>query len=191
MNIWTCLRIVSLLRWDTYNLLSINICWRSQADCVSKEMGDWAKLSRQQNCMGILFLKNQQEEVLKCLPLTVCVLPKSLHWNLTPSVMLFGDGDSGRWLSREGSVPGLPEDFPGGPVVENPPASAGDMGSIPGPGRLHMPQGHHNYWSPVPGAHTSQQSPLTATREQPLLDAPRERLHSNRDPAQPKRKKMF
>ena len=42
-------------------------------------MGDWAKLNRQQNCMGILFFKNHQEEVLKCLPLTVCVLPKSLQ----------------------------------------------------------------------------------------------------------------
>ena len=25
-------------------------------------------------------------------------------------------------------------------MVENPPANAGDMGSIPGPGRSHMPQ---------------------------------------------------
>ena len=31
-------------------------------------------------------------------------------------------------------------DFPGGVVVENPPANAGDMGSIPGPGRSHMPR---------------------------------------------------
>ena len=30
--------------------------------------------------------------------------------------------------------------FPGGAVVKNPPANAGDMGSIPGPGRSHMPQ---------------------------------------------------
>ena len=29
-------------------------------------------------------------------------------------------------------------DFPGGAVVKNPPANAGDMGSIPGPGRSHM-----------------------------------------------------
>ena len=29
--------------------------------------------------------------------------------------------------------------FPGGAVVENPPANAGDTGSIPGPGRSHMP----------------------------------------------------
>ena len=32
-------------------------------------------------------------------------------------------------------------DFPGGPMVKNPPANAGDTGSIPNPGRLHMPQG--------------------------------------------------
>ena len=31
-------------------------------------------------------------------------------------------------------------DFPGGAVVKNPPANAGDMGSSPGPGRSHMPQ---------------------------------------------------
>ena len=28
--------------------------------------------------------------------------------------------------------------FPGGTVVENPPANAGDTGSSPGPGRSHM-----------------------------------------------------
>ena len=33
-------------------------------------------------------------------------------------------------------------DFPGGPVVKNSPAKAGDMGSIPGPGRSHMPRGN-------------------------------------------------
>ena len=36
--------------------------------------------------------------------------------------------------------------FPGGPVVENPPANAGDMGSIPGPGRFQatQPTGHNS-----------------------------------------------
>ena len=29
------------------------------------------------------------------------------------------------------------QDFPGGPVVKNPPASAGDTGSILGPGGCH------------------------------------------------------
>ena len=33
-------------------------------------------------------------------------------------------------------------DFPGGPVVKNPPANAGDTGSRLGPGRFHMPQGN-------------------------------------------------
>ena len=31
-------------------------------------------------------------------------------------------------------------DFPGGAVVESSPANAGDTGSIPGPGRSHMPR---------------------------------------------------
>ena len=31
-------------------------------------------------------------------------------------------------------------DFPGGAVVKNLPANAGDPGSSPGPGRSHMPQ---------------------------------------------------
>ena len=34
------------------------------------------------------------------------------------------------------------EGFPGGPVVKNPPANAGNMGSIPGSGRSHMPWGN-------------------------------------------------
>lgn len=32
------------------------------------------------------------------------------------------------------------QDFPGGPVVKNVPADAGDIGSTPGTGRFHMPQ---------------------------------------------------
>ena len=34
------------------------------------------------------------------------------------------------------------EDFPEGPVVKIPPASAGDTGSISGPGRSHVPWGN-------------------------------------------------
>ena len=33
---------------------------------------------------------------------------------------------------------GIDRDFPGGSVVKNLPANAGDMGSISGPGRSHM-----------------------------------------------------
>ena len=40
-------------------------------------------------------------------------------------------------------------DFPGGAVVKNPPANAGDMGSSPGPRRSHVPGAtrsvRHNY----------------------------------------------
>ena len=32
------------------------------------------------------------------------------------------------------------QNFPGGAVVKNSPANAGDTGSIPGPGRSHMPR---------------------------------------------------
>ena len=36
----------------------------------------------------------------------------------------------------------LRRDFPGGAVVKNPPANAGDTGSSPGPGRSHTPWGN-------------------------------------------------
>ena len=64
-------------------------------------------------------------------------------------------------------------DFPGGPVVNNPPASGGDTGSVPGPGRFHMPWAtvRHDYWAQVP--------------QRPRF-APTRRKCSNRDEAQPK-----
>ena len=37
------------------------------------------------------------------------------------------------------TIKGISLDFPGGPVAENPPASAGDTDPIPGLGRVHMP----------------------------------------------------
>ena len=62
--------------------------------------------------------------------------------------------------------------FPGGPVVKNPPANAGDTGSIPGPGRFHMPQGS---W-----AHEPQLlSPGAATREATARSSPAPRLGSS------------
>ena len=42
-------------------------------------------------------------------------------------------------LSRILSIKITVEGFPRGSVVRNLPASAGDMGSIPDPGRFHMP----------------------------------------------------
>ena len=65
-----------------------------------------------------------------------------------------GGGGSGR-VGEEGSrLRGLSRglnprllkspccDFPGGAAVKNPPSNAGDVGSIPGPGGSHVPQGN-------------------------------------------------
>ena len=43
-------------------------------------------------------------------------------------------------LSQCNCIGNVVGDFPGGAVVKNPPANAGDMGLSPGPGRSHMPQ---------------------------------------------------
>ena len=45
-------------------------------------------------------------------------------------------------LSSKSRVKNACAGFPGGAVVKNPPANAGDTGSSPGPGRSHMPQSH-------------------------------------------------
>ena len=42
------------------------------------------------------------------------------------------------WASQESALLG----YPGGSVMKNPPANAGDTSLIPGPGRSHMPR--HN-----------------------------------------------
>ena len=43
------------------------------------------------------------------------------------------------FLVNRHTYPRPGEGFPGGLVVRNPPANSGDAGSIPGPGRSHMP----------------------------------------------------
>ena len=43
----------------------------------------------------------------------------------------------GKWELKIAS-----QGFPGAPVVKNPPANAGSVGSIPGLGRSHMPLGN-------------------------------------------------
>ena len=54
--------------------------------------------------------------------------------------------------------------FPGGSVVKNPPANAGDMGSIPGPGGSHMPQSNQ--------AHTPQLLSLCSRAHAPQQEKP-------------------
>ena len=56
-------------------------------------------------------------------------------------------------------------DFPGGAVVKNPPANAGDMGLSPGPGRSHMPRSNK--------AHAPQLLSLHSRARKPQLLSPR------------------
>ena len=56
------------------------------------------------------------------------------------------------------------EDFPGGSVVKNLPANAGDMGSSPGPGRSHMLQSNQ--------AHVPQLLSLCSRARKPRLLKP-------------------
>ena len=95
--------------------------------------------------------------------------------------------------------------FPGGAVVENLPANAGDTGSSPGLGRSHMPQSNWarepqllslRVWSLCPatggaaivrGPHTAMKSgPRTVMKSGPRLPQLEKALARNEDPTQPK-----
>ena len=54
--------------------------------------------------------------------------------DLLPCSLIVSDTQLLNYLKVSG------RDFPGGAVVENPPAKAGDTGSSPGLGRSHRPQ---------------------------------------------------
>ena len=69
-----------------------------------------------------------------------------------------------------------PRGFPGGAVVENLPASAGDTGSSPGPGRSHMPQ---SKWAREPQLLSLRiWSLCSATREAVIVRGPRTAMKS-------------
>ena len=59
-----------------------------------------------------------------------------VHWNSGPCSPFSNINKIKIWETVKNQIM---RDFPGGPVVKNPPANAGDTGSIPGPGRFHMP----------------------------------------------------
>ena len=68
------------------------------------------------------------------------------------------------------------EGFPGGAVVENLPASAGDSGSSPGLGRSHMPWSN---WAREPQLLSLRVwSPCSATREAAIVRGPRTAMKS-------------
>ena len=89
------------------------------------------------------------------------------------------------------------EGFPGGAVVENLPADAGDMGSSPGLGRSHMPRSNWarepqllslRVWSLCSATKRGRDSERPAHRDEewPPLAATREKpSHRNEDPTQP------
>ena len=66
--------------------------------------------------------------------------------------------------------------FPGGAVVENPPANAGDTGSSPGLGRSHMPRSN---WAREPQLLSLRVWSLcSATREAAIVRGPRTAMKS-------------
>ena len=85
--------------------------------------------------------------------------------------------------------------FPGGAVVENPPANAGDTGSSPDPGRSHMPRSNEvrapQLLSLCSRAHEPQLlSPCATTTEahKPRACAPQQEKPPQREVRTPQRK---
>ena len=85
--------------------------------------------------------------------------------------------------------------FPGGAVVENLPANAGDAGSSPGLGRSHMPRSNWarepqplslRVWSlcPATGEAAIVRDPRTAMKSGPRLPQLEKALARNEDPTQ-------
>ena len=70
----------------------------------------------------------------------------------------------------------IKQGFPGGAVVENPPANTGDMGSSPGLGRSHMPQSD---WAREPQLLSLRVWSLcSAAREAAIVRGPRTAMKS-------------
>ena len=64
------------------------------------------------------------------------------HENNIPNPMRWSKSSAQRGIYICKCLHEKREDFPGGPEVKNLPASAGDMGSSPGPASFHMPWGN-------------------------------------------------
>ena len=73
--------------------------------------------------------------------------------------------------------------FPGGAVVKNPPANAGDMGSSPGPGRSHVLRSNKARSPQLLSLRSRARKPqlLKPTRLEPVLR--NKRSHHNEKPA--------
>ena len=64
--------------------------------------------------------------------------------------------------------------FPGGSVVKNHPASSGDTGSIPDPGRSHMPQSNETCAPQLLSLCSGAQEPQLPKPEHPKAHAPQQ-----------------
>ena len=86
----------------------------------------------------------------------------------------------GHLMQRANSLEISHLNFPGDTADKNLPTSVGDMGSIPGPGRFHMPQGNKAHAPQIlrltclKSMLCNKRSPGTTTGEQPLLAPTRE-----------------
>ena len=71
-------------------------------------------------------------------------------------------------------------EFPGGAVAKNPPANAGDTGSVPGLGRSHAVEQLTCVLKPLKPMH---QEPMLCSKSSHHREKPE---HHNKDPKQPK-----
>ena len=80
---------------------------------------------------------------------TLRITSRSLERAELKSICL-GPGSESRDMSLLGNNPDKAYlDFPGGPMVKNPPVNTGNTGSIPGPGRCHMSQSNVGHVPPT------------------------------------------
>ena len=120
-------------------------------------MGKWGKVRYRLNSQTILGEK--KGKICKVVLCSYCILTLAQSFTKT-LISLFTCGMKGTFpkkgnlemTQRVSLSPSLTihtqhlvksvhgGDFPGGAVVKNPPANAGDTGSSPGPGRSHMPR---------------------------------------------------
>ena len=66
--------------------------------------------------------------------------PSRSKKTITEWKKIFANHISDKVLISKKYIKNSYRDFPGGAVVKNPPANAGDMDSIPGMGRSHRPR---------------------------------------------------
>ena len=72
----------------------------------------------------------------------------------THSSILAWDNPMDKRVHFKDIIKNTQEYFPGGPVVKNPPANAGDMGSVSGPERFHMLQSNQAHMPQLLSRHT-------------------------------------